>query len=66
MRKLTTIICLTIAVLFGGAGVSASASADYQKGWTAANSGDFATALREWTPLAKQGDADAQRTFIRI
>ncbi|MBT5049413.1 MAG: hypothetical protein HOM58_13015 [Rhodospirillaceae bacterium] len=60
MRKLTTIICLTIAVLFGGAGVSASASADYQKGWTAANSGDFATALREWTPLAKQGDTRAQ------
>ena len=22
--------------------------------------GDYATALREWTPLAEQGDADAQ------
>jgi hypothetical protein len=22
--------------------------------------GDYATALREWTPLAKQGNADAQ------
>ena len=39
---------------------------DFQKGLTAAQSGDFATALREWTPFAKQGDADAQRTFIRI
>jgi TPR repeat protein len=35
-------------------------SADYQKGLTAYESGDYATALREWTPLAKQGNADAQ------
>jgi hypothetical protein len=27
-------------------------SADYQKGLTAAQGGDYATALREWTPLA--------------
>ena len=37
-----------------------SESADFQKGLTAAQSGDYATALREWEPLAKQGDADAQ------
>jgi uncharacterized protein len=35
-------------------------AADFQKGLTAAQSGDFATALREWEPLAKQGDASAQ------
>ena len=35
-------------------------SADFQKGLTAAQSGDYATALREWTPLAKQGNANAQ------
>ena len=29
-------------------------------GLTAYNSGDYATALREWKPLAEQGDADAQ------
>ena len=34
--------------------------ADFQKGVAAYNNGDFATALREWTPLAEQGDADAQ------
>ena len=56
-RKLAT-ICLTIAVLLGSAG--GSWSADFLKGLAAAESGDFATALREWTPLAKQGDADAQ------
>ncbi len=36
------------------------ASADYQKGLDAANRGDYATALKEWEPLADQGYADAQ------
>ena len=30
---------------------------------TAARSGDYATALREWTPLAKQGNADTQNNL---
>jgi TPR repeat protein len=34
--------------------------ADYQAGMNAYNSGDHATALREWRTLAEQGDADAQ------
>jgi uncharacterized protein len=34
--------------------------ADFQKGLNAASSGDYATALREWIPLAEKGDADAQ------
>jgi hypothetical protein len=50
MRKLTATICLTIAVLFGSVWVSWSA--DYQKGYAAFRSGDYATALRELTPLA--------------
>ena len=58
MRNLTASISVTIAVLLGSMGMSWSA--DFQKGLAAARSGDFATALREWTPLAKQGDADAQ------
>ena len=33
---------------------------DFAKGLAAYESGDFATALREWTPLAEQGDAEAQ------
>ncbi|MAG25177.1 hypothetical protein CMI47_06320 [Candidatus Pacearchaeota archaeon] len=32
----------------------------YMKGWDAYQSGDFATALREFRPLAEQGLADAQ------
>ena len=58
MKHLTTIICLTLTLFLGS--VENSKSADFQKGLTAALSGDFATALREWKPLAKQGNADAQ------
>ena len=61
MKKLTPILCLTIAVLFGSLRVSWSA--DLQKGLDAANRGDFATALREWRPLAEQGDASAQNNL---
>ena len=61
MEKLTAILCLTIVVLLGSLGVSWSA--DLQKGLDAANRGDFATALREWRPLAEQGDASAQNNL---
>jgi len=37
-----------------------SFGADHQKGLTAAQNGDYATALREFTPLAEQGIAEAQ------
>jgi hypothetical protein len=60
MKRLTTTICLTVALLFGCTGVCKSA--DFQKGLTAYDSGDYVTALREWTPLAKQGDAEASQT----
>ena len=36
------------------------AAQDLQKGLTAAQAGDFATALQEWKPLAEAGDAVAQ------
>ena len=58
MRHLTAILCLTIAVLLGSVGTSESA--DFHKGLTAHESGDYATALREWEPLAEQGYASAQ------
>jgi len=37
-----------------------SAHADYQAGLDAYNQGDYATALKEWRPLAEQSDGDAQ------
>ena len=58
MRNLTATLCLTLAVLLGSAGVSVSQ--DFQKGFDAYHRGDFATALREFTPLAEQGFASAQ------
>ena len=64
MGKITITLCLTLAVLLGS--VEMSASADYQKGLAAAHSGDFATALREWRPLAEQGDAVAQFNLCGI
>jgi uncharacterized protein len=58
MKILTATICLAVALLLGSVGVSWSQ--DFQKGETAYERGDFATALREWTPLAEQGDAGIQ------
>ena len=46
MKRLTATICLTIAVLLGSAGVSWSA--DFQKGYTAYESGGYGNALGEW------------------
>ena len=34
--------------------------ADFNKGMDAYNDGDYATAFKEWKPLAEQGDAYAQ------
>ena len=61
MTRTLATICLTIAVLLGSAGLSASA--DFQKGLTAYKDKDYATALREWTPLAEQGNAIAQKNI---
>ena len=57
MKRLGIISAASISVVM----LATSAFAqDFQKGLDAANSGDYATALQEWRPLAEQGDADAQ------
>ena len=61
MRNVTSTLCLTIALLLGSVGVFWSQ--DWQKGLSAYKSGDFATALRKWTTLAKQEDASAQNNL---
>tara|TARA_B100001250_G_C19513946_1_gene662965 strand:- start:387 stop:563 length:177 start_codon:yes stop_codon:yes gene_type:complete len=58
MRKITATLCLTLTILFGS--VRVSASADFQKGLDASERGDYATALREWKPLAVQGNAGSR------
>ena len=40
-----------------------SFSADYRKGVDAFKRGDYQAALREWKPLAEQGNASAQTVF---
>ena len=45
---------------------SVEVSADFRKGLTAYQRGDFATALRELEPLAEQGNASAQFLLSRI
>jgi TPR repeat protein len=42
---------------------SVSWSADFKKGYDAYVSGDYATALREFKPLAEQGNAAAQSSL---
>ena len=84
MRKLTEILCLTVAVLLLSGSANASDHCEdtnnprydpteceqedagpsvqlkLEKAWAAYKRGDNATALKEWRPLAKQGNADAQ------
>ena len=56
MNRLLILPVLLLTLLVG----NPAFSADLQKGLDAAQKGNFATALREWKPLAEQGDADAQ------
>ncbi len=51
MKKLLILLLLVPSLSWG---------ADFEKGLTAANQGDYATAIKEWTPLAEQGNASAQ------
>ena len=49
-------LILIVVVAFA----TAPAFADLDKGLDAYNKGDYKTALREWLPLAKKGNPDAQ------
>ena len=61
MNRLLILPVLLLTPLVGNPAVSA----DYQKGFDAFKRGDYATALREWTPFAEQADAKAQYNHIR-
>ena len=43
--------------------LSAAMERDFQKGLAANNRGDYATAVKEWRPLAEQGVAAAQHNL---
>ena len=54
MRKI--VVCLFVSLAF----VTSSAYANYDAGLAAYKKNDYATAIKEWRPLADQGKADAQ------
>lgn len=54
MRKIIACILFSVALN------ASSASADFDAGLTAANRNDYATALKEWRPLAEQGNVAVQ------
>ena len=56
MKRLFILPVLFLTLLVG----NPAFSADFQKGLDALKKGDYATVLREWTPLAEQGHAHAQ------
>ena len=58
MKRTLTALVLGLSLLI--ASVGNGYAQDYQKGVEAYKNGDYATALREWRPLAEQGDAGAQ------
>ena len=52
------VLPVLLFLLFGS-----PASADFQKGSDAAQKGDYATAFKEWKPLAEKGNAEAQNSL---
>ena len=49
--------------------VSVVAAQDFKRGLTALKAGDYTTALKEWLPLAEQGDASVHtnsKLFIKL
>jgi uncharacterized protein len=55
MTRITTVLVTVLSLAF-----TPLAAQDHQRGVDAYNAGDYATALREWLPLANQGHAYAQ------
>ena len=56
MKPILTTLCLTMLLVSSGV----CWSADFQKGVDAYHKGDYATAIKQWAPLAEQGYGYAQ------
>ncbi len=57
MRYATLLLAVVVVL------VDVPAWADFEAGWQAHKRGDYATALKEWRPLAEQGVAHAQNVL---
>ena len=64
MKNTIKAVALGLSLLL--ANVCVSYAQDFQKGFAAYEKEDYATALKEWRPLADQGDAEAQFYLGRI
>ena len=53
MKNLHVLLMVSLLTCAGGVAIAQ----DYDAGLKAAQAGDFQTALKEWKPLADQGDA---------
>ena len=60
IRTMTRLIILAALCAGFTLGLTAPAWAGFDEGFAAYQRGDYATALREWHPLAEQGNAGAQ------
>ena len=56
MKRITLILATVLSLAF-----TQVTAQDLNKGLNAYKAGDYATALKEWKPLAEQGNASAQR-----
>ena len=61
MKRMVPILLATFVVLLSN--TTYGWTADFEKGATAFENGDYVTAIREWTALAEQGEAKAQRVL---
>ena len=51
MKQTIAMISIVVALIFGSIG--ALLAVDFQAGFAAFQKGDYAAALREWTPIAE-------------
>jgi uncharacterized membrane protein YidH (DUF202 family) len=61
MKNLINIAIVSLTLL-----ISNYALANFQDGLNAYNKQDYATALKEWQPLAKQGNADRVCIILKL
>ncbi len=62
MKRLLVLLILLLTLLVG----NPACSADFEKGSEAYSRRDYATASKEWKPLAEQGHTDAQYNLGRM
>ena len=55
-----------LVMILAVAGATRPAAADYEAGLFAFNRGDYAAAARQFEPVAREGDADAQYWLGRL